>query len=132
MGVGIYSYSGIHDEFRNAYTDWNAEFAKYGGWEEWPVSCAQAASRGMIGSDYQERDGNCWYKTTAFRKLYPEYQAINDHDLSAKLFAKIGQPLIQFHPWRRLLTSVAVALVCPLAVLALGWAMFWAFAGFKL
>jgi len=131
VGMGIYSYSGIHDEFRNAYTNWDAEFAKYGGWTEWPVPCPQAAARGIIGTDYNERDGNCWYKTTDFRKLYPEYNDLGDHDLSAKLYAKIGQPLTQFHPWRKLLTIVAVVLACPLAVLALGWGMLWASAGFK-
>lgn len=42
IGVVAVSYSGLHEEFRNTYTDWDAEFAKYGVVSIWPVDCAKA------------------------------------------------------------------------------------------
>ena len=126
-----FSYDGVHTEFRNAYTDWDAEAAKLGGTTEWPVPCPGAAARGMIGTDYTEKDGTCWYDSRTFRKLYPEYKDLSDHALGAKLHEKAGLPLVEFHPWRSLLKTAAVALAVPVAVLILGWALFWAVAGFK-
>ncbi len=124
------SYDGLRTEFHNAYTDFDAEFAKYGGTTQWPVLCPQAAARGMIGTDYTEKDGTCWYESKTFRKLYPEYHDVSDHDLSAKLYAKAGQPLVEFHPWRKLLAVAVEAVAVPIAVLLLGWACLWAGVGF--
>jgi hypothetical protein len=42
IGVGAASYSGIHEEFRNAYTDWGAEVKKYGGYSLLPADCEKA------------------------------------------------------------------------------------------
>ena len=96
-----------------------------------PVLCPEAAARGMIGSDYTEKDGTCWYSTAKFRLLYPEYKDLSDKDLSKKAHAKAGQPLKEFHPWRTVVTTALVAFGFPFVALALGCSLFWAFAGFK-
>jgi hypothetical protein len=129
--VIVLSYSETRDEFRNAHTDWDAESAKYGGISLLPVLCPGAAARGMIGTDYTEQNGICWYSTANFRRLYPEYNDLGNHDLSEKVYAKAGQSLKEFHPWHRVMTTLLVALGYPLAALVLGWSLFWAFAGFK-
>lgn len=130
IGVGAASYINVHDEFRNAYTDWNAEFAKYGGYSVVPADCEKA--RGTVGTDYTRNDdGLCWYEFSKFKALYPEYKDVNDRELSKRLYAKAGKPLVEFHPWHKLAKIVLFAIGVPLGFLALGYALFWAFAGFK-
>jgi hypothetical protein len=130
IGVAAVSYSDIHTEFRNAYTDWNAEFAKYGGYSVVPADCEKA--RGTFGTDYTHNDdGLCWYEFSKFRSLYPEYKDVSDKDLNIRLYAKAGKPLLEFHPWVKVLKTTAIAIGVPLVFLALGWSLFWALAGFK-
>ena len=130
IGVGAASYTNIYDEFRNAYTDWNAEFVKYGGSSLLPADCAK--TRGTLGTDYTRNDdGLCWYGFSKFRSLYPEYKDVSDRELSKRLYAKAGKPLVEFHPWIKLLKVVSFAIAAPLFFLALGYALFWALAGFK-
>jgi hypothetical protein len=93
--VGVASYSNLHDEFRNAYTDWDAEVAKLGGSLLLPVNCAEA--RGNLESDYtRQADGLCWYETAKFRRLYPEYKDLSNAVLRERFFAKAGKPLEVF------------------------------------
>jgi hypothetical protein len=130
IGVTTVSYSDIHTEFRNAYTDWDALAAKYGGSSLLPADCAKV--RGTLGIDYtRNEDGLCWYEFSKFRLLYPEYKDVSDKELSKRLYAKAGKPLIGLHPWVKLAKTVTIAIGVPLAFLALGWSLFWALAGFK-
>ena len=130
IGVVAASYSDIHTEFRNAYTDWNAEFAKYGGYSLVPADCEK--TRGTLGTDYTRNDdGLCWYEFSKFRLLYPEYKDVNDQELSKRLYAKAGKPIVEFHPWIKVARTAGIALGVPVAFLLLGYALFWALAGFK-
>ena len=54
IAIAVISYSDIHTEFRNAYTDWDADFAKYGGYSLLPVDCEHA--KGTLGIDYERND----------------------------------------------------------------------------
>jgi hypothetical protein len=128
IGVGIASYTSLHAEFINAYTDFDALAAKCGGRTVLPADCASA--RGSLGSDYDIRDGLCWYETAPFRRLYPEYKDLDTTALSEKLYAEAGRPLEHFHPWRKLAETAAIAFSVPFVALALGTALLWAFAGF--
>lgn len=124
--VAGFSYNGIRQEFRNASTDW--------GWDEYmllPVDCEKA--RGASGANYEvgKDDGLCWYKVKEFRRLYPEYKDLQTGTLSEKLYAKVGRPLKKIHPWRKVMETAGIALGGPLAVLALGASLLWAFAGFR-
>jgi hypothetical protein len=130
IGVDGVEYGSIHDEFRNAYTDWDAVASKYGGSTLVPVDCTKAI--GKIETDYTRRDdGLCWYDMVKFRPLYPEYKNLSDKELSKRLYDKAGQPLTEFHPWIKLGKVVAFALAVPLFVLGIGSSLFWALAGFK-
>ena len=130
VGVAVTSYANIRDEFRNAYTDFDAEMSRLGGNSMFPTSCDKA--RGTLDSDYsRDNDGLCWYATKDFRRLYPEYNDIQWRELSKLLYAKAGRPLKEFHPWAEVLKTAGLAFGVPLAVLGLGIALRWVFAGFR-
>ncbi len=129
IAVGVLSYSGIRQEFKNAYTDWDAVLKEYGGYALYPTDCGKA--RGTVGTDYSVSDYLCWYKIEDFRRLFPEYKDVSDRTLAEKLYAKAGRPIQKLHPWIKLLKTAIVAIAVPLAVLVLGWSLFWAFAGFR-
>jgi len=129
IGFGAISYSGIREEFRGAYTDFDAVAKELGGFALYPTDCKR--TRGVAGTDYSVSEGLCWYKMEDIRRLFPEYKDVNDRVLSEKLYAKAGRPVQHFHPWVSLSQTVAVAVGVPIAVLALGWSLFWAFAGFR-
>lgn len=50
IAVGVSSYSGIRQEFKDAYTDWDAVVKEYGGYTLYPTDCEKA--RGTAGTDY--------------------------------------------------------------------------------
>ena len=56
---------------------------------------------------------------------------MSDKELDKRLYAKAGKPLVEFHPWAKVAKTAAIAMGVPLAILALGYALFWALAGFK-
>ena len=95
-----------------------------------PVDCEHA--KGTLGIDYERNDdGLCWYKFYDFRKLYPEYKDLSNHELERRVYAKAGRPLTEFHPWIKVAKTAGVAFGGPFAILALGYALSWAIAGFK-
>jgi hypothetical protein len=128
-GVAVASYSDIRNEFPNKWDRYR---------EDLPALCnlARGSSRTKIGDywygDYTiKEDGFCWYTMEGFRRLYPEYKDVSDEVLKKALYAKVGQPLQYRDPWHKVLTTAAFAFGVPLAFLALGWSLFWAFAGFR-
>jgi hypothetical protein len=130
IGVAAFSYSDIHTEFRNAYTDWNAVATKLGGTNLVPADCDKA--RGTLETDYtRDADGVCWYEFSKFRALYPEYKDVSDKELDRRLYAKAGKSLVEFHPWQKLAKVVLLAIGMPFGFLALGYALVWALAGFN-
>ena len=96
-----------------------------------PMRCA-GDLHGVAGSDYKrEKDGLCWYAIDKFRALYPEYNDLDDETLMDKVYAKAGLPLKRSSPWALVPARLAIAAGVPLAVLALGWAVFWVISGFR-
>jgi len=94
-----------------------------------PVACDQA--RGAMDNDYSDSEDLCWYEVPKFRKLSPGYRDLSDQELNKRLYAKAGRPLKEMRPWTLVAERAAVALSVPTVVLAVGWSLFWAFAGFK-
>jgi len=131
IGVGVISYGGIRQEFKNANIDWDAEVDKYGGYVVLPTDCGKARGRDGVDYDNSRNDGLCWYRTNDFRRLYPEYKDLNNKALSEKLYAKAGLPLEGIHPWNMVMKTACIAFGIPLAALALGFSLFWALAGFR-
>ena len=129
LGVGAISYSSIREEFRLSGIDYDAIAKKYGGDTLLPVDCAQA--RGVATTDYSVNDGSCWYATAIFRRLYPEYKDLNNHDLSEKIYARAEKPLTHPRPWAKVAEAAGLALGGPLAVLVLGYSLSWALSGFR-
>jgi hypothetical protein len=129
VGVGVISYRGIREEFRIAYTDWDAMAKEYGGSSLLPADCSK--TRGAVNIDYSQSDGLCWYEPKTFRRLYPEYKDLSNKVLAEKLYAKAGRPLERQCPWNKVAVTAGVALCVPLAALALGWSSIWAIAGFR-
>src|SRR5437867_10460472 len=96
FGISAASYNTIRDEFRASSIDYDVIFKQYSGDTLLPVDCRQA--RGVATTDYSLNKGSCWYTTAIFRRLYPEYKDVNDHDLSEKLYTKAGRPLTHPQP----------------------------------
>lgn len=129
IGIAVTSYNEIRHEFRVADTDFDALAEKYGGYTVLPAGCVEA--RGVANRDYSRSDGLCWYKVEDFRRLYPEYNSLTDRVLADRLYQKAGRPLQRPHPWQTVLQTGTIAVGVPLAVLAVGCAMTWAFSGFR-
>jgi hypothetical protein len=68
--------------------------------------------------------------TSSARSRYPEYNNLNDNELAEALYEKAGvwQPI---RLWPVLAEKMALMFGPPLVVLAFGWALAWALAGFK-
>jgi hypothetical protein len=126
ISVGIASSDGIRDEFKRKASTKNQR----GFTLMVPVDCSKA--RGELPSDYsKEKDGLCWYEMPKLRTLYTEYKDLNDAQLSDRLYAKAGIPLTPSRPWTKVMEATEIALGVPAAVLILGWALVWAFSGFR-
>jgi hypothetical protein len=79
----IFSYIGYRD-VRAARDTWEPP-----SWQVLlPKDCASA--RGVLGTDFEEREGRCWYGVPKFRASFPEYRDLSDDDLTKKLYRKIG------------------------------------------
>jgi hypothetical protein len=136
IAVAFVSYSEIKKQFDAAA----ALHPPPQGFEiEVPQLCGDA--RGVAGTDYTTKQGqnpgpwdtyakpnpfdNCWYMISKFRPLYPEYKDLSDNELVQKLYG-IHVP----NPWATLGMWASIAFGIPLAVLALGASLVWAFSGF--
>lgn len=105
-----------------------------------PVPCSRAS--GVEGQDYKAYSldwepsrSACFYKLAVYRRLFPADKAVSDDDLSERLNTEIGTPKPKgrkIDPWGDLLALVAFAIGYPLAILAAGSSLYWAFAGFSL
>lgn len=111
-----------------------------------PVYCGKA--RGTAGTDYTTKENQtpgpwdtyskpgeldtCYYMSVAaYRRHYPEFSTISDEALIKKVYAEAGQPTRDVEsPWMTLLKTLGWAVGIPLIVLAIGSALYWAFAGF--
>jgi hypothetical protein len=129
LGISVTSYDAIREEFRASGVDYDAIASKLGGETVLPVDCGEA--RGVAITDYSLGEGSCWYTAKVLRRLYPEYKDITDHDLSEKLYAKAGKPLLHPRPWAKVRDTAGIAFGVPLAVLALGCSVSWTFSGFR-
>jgi hypothetical protein len=120
--TGMLSYREVHQEFfwHDPPKEWRPLL---------PVDCAQA--RGAEGPDYSKSEDLCWYETAKFQALYPEYRDLDERELSKRVYEKAGRPLKEMRPWRLMSERAGIALGVPLAVLILGWALLWAFSGFR-
>ncbi len=117
IGVGTASYNRILNEFKSTVTGI-------------PVDCGKAL--GAEGIDYAVIGDSCWYPMEKFRHFYPEYQSLSDRVLTEKPWAKAGIPLEKHHhPWKMVFNTVVLAFGIPLVILALGFGLGWAFAGFR-
>jgi hypothetical protein len=65
-----------------------------------------------------------------FRPLYPEYNDVSDNELRRKLYADHGVEVQNPNPWATVGVWASIAFGIPLAVLALGASLVWAFSGF--
>jgi hypothetical protein len=92
-----------------------------------PLECGEA--RGSE-ADYRADGNTCWYSMTKFRTLYPEYRDLGDDDLARRLYQKAGTPLPTGHPWQMLGEKAVLAVGPPIGLVAVGWAVLWALAGF--
>jgi hypothetical protein len=122
--VGAASYSTIREEFEIAASKPSDSFIP-----DLPIDCSEA--RGKAEADYRVSEGLCWYPEPTFRVLFPEYKDLDENSLSTRLYARAGRPLKPIRPWRTVLEKAGIAFGVPLAVLALGWSLIWAFSGFR-
>jgi len=122
--VGVFSFGDVRDEFGKAASMKRINAA--GFVPDVPVDCDLAR-----GTNFRRERNLCWYDLPTFRKLYPEYKDLNDRELSDKLYEKASIPLTPIRPWSVLGERVGLAFGPPLGILAIGWALIWALAGFS-
>lgn len=130
LAVAAFLYGNVKAEFQQAGLDWSKA-----GILMLPVVCSDA--RGKESEDYENGPWNnyrtqalCWYQEPKFRAFFPEYKDLSSDELSSKLYAKAGIQLQPPRPWHALGFALLVAIGPPLAVLAVGIALSWAFIGF--
>jgi hypothetical protein len=104
-------------------------------------------TRGLAGTDYTtnlDQDpgpwdlyatpnpfDNCWYRISAFRRLFPEFAALSDDELASKLYSDVGIPVrSQASMWPTLGKRLSIAIGVPWSVLIFGGALVWAFRDF--
>jgi hypothetical protein len=77
------------------------------------------------GTDYEQRDGHCWYNLTKFRAAFPEYKDVSDDVLTNDPYKKIGVFPVDHSGFKELRQDELIAVGCPLLVLVMGWALLW-------
>jgi hypothetical protein len=116
----------------------NREFKKAGEMERQRASIIRSGVlrvpcqvHGKIPFDFLEKN-QCGYYIESFRMQDPQYRKLSDEQLLDRLCYQAGINMKSpFHPWRRVLELAARAVGTPVAVLILGWALLWAFRGFR-
>jgi hypothetical protein len=73
-----------------------------------------------------------WCDLSVFRKIFPEYNALSDNELKAKILKKANN----VDAWRPAPTlylgnTLLIALIVPSLLFVLGYAITWAFSGFR-
>jgi hypothetical protein len=137
VGVVILDYEKIADVLHRGTakpSDWSAEVsAVYTvGPAMVPTPCDKA--RGTKGSDYVVFNSapGCWYEMPTFRRLYPEYNDIDEGQLSERLYDLVpGSRGDSQSPWIVLGRVAGVALGVPLGLLVAGLSGAWALSGFR-
>ena len=135
------AWPGLRSEFEDQAKD---PFSRFSGSLLVPIDCAKA--RGSR-DDYQPEEKPwqldwatrppvgtqvCWYELATYRNLYPEDAGLSDRAVSNKLYRAMGIRIIDPpSPWWSVAKAVALILGIPLLTLAVGQAVIWAIAGFK-
>lgn len=132
-GVTYLSFPALKYEY-----EMRAEAALPAGYEIMvPVLCGDA--KGTINVDYDPETkvaepnpfDTCYYEMAKFRRLFQEYQDLSDNEIYAKTYEGTGETVPYIgQPWQRLGFTALLAFAPPLAVLLIGGAFVWAFAGF--
>ena len=95
-----------------------------------PLECSK--TRGQDNQDFERREGFCWYGVAKFRQLYPEYNDLDDKALGDAIYTKAGMPPKPDHRKRdKVIELSGIVFGLPLGALAIGWALLWAFSGFR-
>lgn len=114
-----------YKQFRSERDAWHAPVSEI----MVPTDCSSA--RGIEGTDFDKRDGHCWYTLPVLRASYPEYRDMNDYDVAKRLYVKAGVGWKDNSAWKNVASTAGWALGIPAAVFVLGWAILWAFSGFR-
>jgi hypothetical protein len=94
-----------------------------------PTDCSKA--RGDEGSDFDRRDGHCWYTLPKLRASFTEYRDMSDYEIAKRLYVKAGVGWEDHTGRTKAIETAEWALGVPLAVFVLGWCKLWAFSGFR-
>ncbi len=152
VGIVILNYEKIADvlhrgtaepsdwsaEVRAEPSDWSAEVRAGAGPVTFtplgvvPTPCDKA--RGTKGTDYTVFNSapGCWYDMPTFRRLYPEYNDIDEGKLTDRLDDLVpGSRGDSQSPWIVLGRVAGVALGVPLGLLVAGLSGAWALSGFR-
>jgi len=88
--------------------------------------------RGKRPFDVLQPNGRCGYDIPKFRAQHPEYRDLDEDRLLDRLCDEAGINMkMPFTPWTKVMEAGAIAVGVPVAVLILGWASLWAYAGFR-
>jgi hypothetical protein len=88
--------------------------------------------RGKRPFDVLQPNGRYGYDIPKFRAQHPEYRDLDEDRLLDRLCDEAGINMkMPFTPWTKVMEAGAIAVGVPVAVLILGWASLWAYAGFR-
>jgi hypothetical protein len=128
VATAAFSYNDIVSHFDSSYI---LDEIPPNGEAEVPVLCGETKSNtGFRMEKGKSGAWLCWYTISKYRALYQSYEDLNDGQLVIKLHQQVGAPIILTSPWTVLGNAVASAIGWPIALLAIGAAIYWAFAGF--
>jgi len=95
------------------------------------VLTVPCSHRGKPAFDFSD-NGRCGYDIPKFRAQHPEYKGLNEDQLLDRLCQEVRINIkTPFRPWTRVMEAAGIAVGIPVAVLILGWALLWAYAGFR-
>jgi len=89
------------------------------------------AAEFSAGSDFDRRDGHCWYTLPKLRASFTEYRDLSDYEIAKRLYVKAGVGWEDHTGRKKALETAEWGLGVPLAVFALIWCVLWACAGFR-
>jgi hypothetical protein len=96
-----------------------------------PVDCTKAKEFPQWWAQFPHADdGLCWASLPEARKIHPELTDPSDLAFAETLYAGANKHLWVPTPWWTVASFVGWAIGLPLAVLAIGSAIYWALAGF--
>jgi hypothetical protein len=96
------------------------------------VLIVPCSHRGKRPFDVMQTDGRCGYDIPKFKAQHPAYRDLDEGQVFDRLCDEAGINMrMPFRPWTKVMEAGGIAVGVPVVALILGWALLWAYAGFR-